>query len=119
MEISKSYTANIYVGTRPGYNDIHENFLIANKQKITSICQKYCDDVGLGLTVTDTQFIYTNGNEPGTIVGLINYPRFPALRSKIKITAIDLAKILLKELEQERLTIVLSDETIMIEKEDL
>jgi len=119
MEISKTYIANIYVGTRPGYNDIHDHLLISNKQKIISICQKYCDDVGLGLTVTDTEFIYTNGNEPGIIVGLINYPRFPATRIEIKATAIDLAKILLKELKQERLSIVLSDETIMIEKEDL
>ena len=35
--------------------------------------QKYCDEVGLCVTVTDTWFIYKDGNEPGLIIGFISF----------------------------------------------
>jgi len=115
-----TYYANIYVGLRPAYNQ-HITNTELNGRKIYAfdVCQKYCDKIGLGLTFTETNYIYTNGNEPGLIIGLINYPRFPKDEQDIHKTSQELGKILLKELEQERLSIVYPDITLMLEKGDL
>jgi hypothetical protein len=48
------------------------------------VCREYCMEVGLCVTVTPTQYIYTGGQEAGVIVGLINYPRFPLLPGAIE-----------------------------------
>lgn len=105
----KTYTANIYVGVRASYGVLY--YTIA---EVKEVCQKYVDKMGLCVTVTPTSFVYTGGNEPGAIVGLINYPRFPKEESEIKETAIELATILKEKLSQNRVTIVCTDETIMI-----
>ncbi len=108
-----TFFANIYLGTRHGY--------FGDCTPINSIrdwLQKYCNDVKLRVTLTPTEFIYVDGNEPGVIVGLINYPRFPKPIDEIKNAAITIAKGLMELCHQERLSIVCSDETIMLEKDD-
>lgn len=65
------------------------------------------------LTILDT-----DGAEDGAAVGLINYPRFPESCEKIKEVALDLAKSLKTELKQRRLSVVFSDETIMLEEDE-
>ena len=77
----------------------------------------YCDEVKLGVTFTKTEFIYVNGNEPGVIIGLINYPRFPDTNQNIKDKAFELAKKLMVELNQNRCSVVCSDKTYMFENE--
>lgn len=86
MKYTDTYTATIYMGLKPSYSGVNETYLLTAKRKALNIIQDYCDNVGLGVTVTDTLFVYTEGNEPGLIIGLINYPRFPSedyeIRSK-------------------------------------
>lgn len=41
------------------------------------ICREQCKGIGLCVTVTETEFIYTGGAEAGVRVGFVNYPRFP------------------------------------------
>lgn len=107
---NKTYYANIYVGLRIGYSEeIH------SIQKVEEICQKYCDNIGYCVTVTETKYIYKNGNEPGAIIGTINYPRFPTEESVVLEKALVLAQILLKELNQFRVSIITPDQTIMLE----
>tara|TARA_R110000751_G_scaffold36545_3_gene89189 strand:- start:876 stop:1307 length:432 start_codon:yes stop_codon:yes gene_type:complete len=116
MKTVNTFKADIYVGLRPAYNP--SAVCWGTRRSIaTRICQKYCDKVGLGLTITDTEFIYTEGNEHGLIVGLINYPRFPSIPYEVIEHAENIARKLLKELEQERVSIVTSDKTYMIEKD--
>lgn len=67
-----TYTATIYAGLREGYGNV-----IHPLDDALAVCQRYCDRVGLGVTVTATTFVYTSGREPGCAVGLIHYPRFP------------------------------------------
>jgi hypothetical protein len=55
------------------------------------ICREYCDKVGFCVTVSATEYIYTNGSESGVIVGLINYPRFPSTPGEILFRAVALA----------------------------
>lgn len=114
MKTEFTFKADIYIGLREGYSGI-----IHNDSIVFEICQKYCNEVKLGLTLTKTKFIYVDGNEPGFIIGLINYPRFPDTEENIKNKAITLAKILMKELKQERCSIVCPDKTYMLEREDL
>ena len=112
MKIEKTYVANIYIGLQEGY----ENLRVHTFAEVIHICQAYCDSIGLGLTVTPTTFVYKGGRESGAIIGLINYPRFPSLPEEVKNRAVVLARRLMKEFNQERCSVVCSDETIMLEK---
>ena len=78
------------------------------------MCQEYCDNIKLGVTVTPTKFIYVGGHEMGAIIGVINYPRFPSTPEQIKSRAIELANIVKDEFKQHRVSIVFPDETVMI-----
>lgn len=89
-------------------------FIAGCVKKASVICRKYCDDVGLCVTVTPTNYIYTNGEEEGIIIGLINYPRFPSQSRDIVSKAGSLAQKLLDELEQQSCTIQTPDLTIWI-----
>jgi len=68
--------------------------------------------------MTPTEFRYTKGFEKGVIIGLINYPRFVTTAYEIKEKAIHLAQILMKRFNQNRVSIVFTDETIMLEQEE-
>lgn len=55
----------------------------AAKQVLRSMCLR----VGLCVTIDPTLFIYTGGEEAGYVVGLLNYPRFPATPAEIDARA--------------------------------
>lgn len=46
------------------------------------LLRKECGQKGLCVTVEPTSYIYTGGEESGYVVGLIQYPRFPAPESE-------------------------------------
>ena len=112
MQTVFTYYAQIFVGLREGYGDY-----VHNLDDVRMICKEYVNKVGLGVTVTPTEFIYTDGGEPGAIIGIINYPRFPSTHETIKEHAMNIATKLLEALKQERLSILYPDKTVMIEKE--
>jgi len=104
-----TFTATIYVGLKERDTEIlHSIDLVRNT------CQKYCDEVGLCVTVTLTEYIYTDGQEAGAIIGLINYPRFPATPMKVRGDALYLAQTLMEACNQYRVTVVFPDQTIML-----
>lgn len=103
------YEATIFIGRRVGYTDE-----IRSLHTIEAICQEYCNKAGLCVTVTETKFIYTNGSEPGAIIGLINYPRFPTDRVELSKHARLLGMKLKEALGQKRVTLHLPDGTIML-----
>lgn len=113
MRICETFVANIYVGLRHGYSGT-----LTPVDDVRTWVQDFCNEVKLGVTMTNTEFIYVDGNEPGVIIGLINYPRFPKPIFEIKNTALTLAENLMKLCHQERISIVFSDETIMLEATD-
>lgn len=79
-----------------------------------TICRKYCDDVGLCVSITDATFVYTGGKTVGMRVGLINYGRFPTSPFEIFARAETLALKLIKGLGQESASIVADDRTVWI-----
>ena len=114
MKKLQTYVANIYLGLQEGYtpDKIH------TIGEVIRICQVHCDVGGLCVTVTPTTFIYKGGRECGAIIGAINYPRFPVSIEEVKGKAVILARLLMKEFNQERCSVVCTDETIMLEKGD-
>lgn len=104
-----TFTANIYVGYkhRPTGELIQESV-------VRSAIQGYVDAAGLCVTFTPTSYIYTNGNELGVIVGLINYPRFPSTPEVIREHALAIAEMLLTVCRQFKVSVVMPDETVML-----
>ncbi len=103
-----TYTATIYVGLK------HTGGVTHWFWEVTTLCQEYVNRVGLCVSVTHTNFVYTNGFEPGAAVGLINYPRFPSTPKEIREKALELAELLRVKLGQQRVSIVFPDETVML-----
>lgn len=114
-----TYNATIYCGLYDGYDKPAGWWIDRKRNLVNDICQEYCDSVGLCVTVKDTQFIYKGGNEPGVEIGLINYARFPQEPSAIRKHATTLAKKLMKTLKQNRVSVVTSIETILLENEEI
>ncbi len=83
-----------------------------------TICLDYCDDVGLCVTVTETVYCYTGGESAGVIVGLINYPRFPAKPEVIWRHAEAIAVKLCEGLAQQSFTIQAPDHTKFYSKRE-
>jgi len=67
--------------------------------------------------VTRTRYIYVDGSEPGIIVGLINYPRFPSTPEQIREKALAIGEMLRTAMGQNRVTVQFPDETVMLEAE--
>jgi len=114
MEIVPTYQATIFVGLKERHTGFHHPYY-----RVRDVCQAYCDEVGLCITITETEFIYTNGRENGAIVGLINYPRFPSTPEKIRAHAIELGNRLLSAFNQYRLSIVFPSDTVMMTNPNL
>jgi len=111
MKRERTYTANIYVGLH-----CEKPVDIARKVAV-GICESYCKN-GLCVSIMDTTFVHTDGSEPGLVIGLINYPRFPVMPGVLRRIARDLAELLKEGLEQERVSVVFPDETIMLEEDE-
>lgn len=99
-----TYTAQVYVA---GPID-----------RAKEICAEYVM-VGLCVTVSPTEFIYTGGREAGFVVGLVNYPRFPSTPEDIRGHAEELARRLMFGLFQKTALAVLPNETLWFAREDI
>jgi hypothetical protein len=105
-----TFRSIIYVGLRPGYHSAS----MFSIQDAEDICQTFCNEVGLGLTLKENEFIYKNGYETGVEIGLINYPRFPKTNDEITMLSLELASILKEKFNQHRVSVVCTDKTYMI-----
>lgn len=83
-----------------------EIFIGGDYQKALDVCQSYCDAVKLCVTVDPTMYVYTGGRCAGIRVGLINYARFPSTSMEVWIKALNLARLLKKELDQGSFTLL-------------
>jgi hypothetical protein len=109
MQTVKTFTCSIYAGLKK--RTTGETLRLSDAREV---CRAYCDMTGFCVSFTETEFIYTLGSEPGVIVGLINYPRFPKESAELRERALVLAEQLRKQLCQQRVSIVFSDETVML-----
>jgi hypothetical protein len=79
-------------------------------------CRKFCDEIGLCVTIEATRYVYTGDAENGVRVGLINYGRFESTPDEIFAKAEALANRLLDGLEMTSASIVATDRTIWLSK---
>ena len=93
-------------------------FIAGNVWEAETACLDYCDQTGFCVTVTETTYVYTGGEEAGVIVGLINYPRFPKEPHEIWSRAEELAALLRERLKQESYTIQAPDRTVWFSHRD-
>lgn len=86
-------------------------FVAGDIDEVHAACSAFCDHVGFCVTVARTNYVYTNGAEPGVVVGLINYPRFPLEPEDLLQAAESLAWHLVGVLEQRSCSIQTPTET--------
>lgn len=87
-------------------------FMAGDIAKATEICRAYCDETGFCVTVTPTTYVYTDGQESGFVIGLINYPRFPSEPRSIEHRAREIAERLRVGLGQESYSIQTPQQTL-------
>lgn len=110
MKSVKSYNVQIWVGLREQYSDTIHSYDEVNK-----ICNDFCNEFKDCVSITKTEFSYVNGSEPGVIIGLIKYPRFPIDKKVILNRAIILAKRFKYQFNQYRISITTPNKTYLIE----
>ena len=89
-------------------------YIAGDVEKAKEVCQAFCDKKGECVTVTPTTYIYTGGAEEGMAIGFINYARFPRSCTAIDNRALSLAELLLKELEQDSVSMVSDNTSIFL-----
>lgn len=89
-------------------------FMAGDYERAVDICRFHCDENPWCVTVTPTTFTYAGGTEEGFIVGLINYPRFPATPERLWTEAYAIGHRLREALEQQSYTIQAPDKTVWI-----
>lgn len=80
------------------------------------ICRQFCMAVGQCVTVTETDFIFTGGQEAGVMVGLLHYPRFPTTPAALAETAMALATALRDGLCQWSVLVEGPEETVWLNR---
>jgi len=109
MKTVISFNVQIWVGLREGYSDV-----VYTIDDVRKVCDEWVNNVKDCVTITPTEFRYVDGNEPGVIVGYINYPRFPRTKMQIIDRAVTLASKLKLALGQLRVSVVTPDETYLL-----
>lgn len=107
-----TYEVKIYCGRRVGYTDE-----ILPLSEVERICDEFVNGEKACVTITETQYRYVGGWEPGVVVGFVNYPRFPKSKDEIRSQAHRLAERLLLELRQFRVSVVTPTTTFMLTNE--
>ena len=88
-------------------------------QEVEDLCQDFVDDVGLCVNVQPTMYVYgsekgPSGSEPGVIIELINYPRFPKSERDLLQYGRLLAFQCLEAFEQRRVTVMTPKNSYLI-----
>jgi len=106
---AESFYSKIYVGRKEAYGP-----KVHSELEINWACENFCNQKGLCVNITETEFVYVGGREVGAIVEIINYPRFPREKEEIRRLAFELAYLLKEKLGQLRVSVAFPDYTYMI-----
>ncbi len=113
----KTFNATINLGLTRGYSN--ESI---SKQEVIRFIQSYQNSliskekIYLSASVSENIIVLSGQTEPHLKIEFINYPRFPYPENILKQSINNLGKLLMNKFEQNRIVIVYTDETIMIEK---
>ena len=117
---NKTFTANAVIGLVRGYSQ-KKISIVEFKKVLLSAQQKIREQHAIGLSVklTSTEIIFLGQEEPSIDLQIIQYPKFPQTEEVLKKVFLEFIEILMIELEQNRVVIVFTDETIMLEQSDI
>lgn len=90
-----------------------KNALLKAQQNIKSQYK-----IELSAKLTPCEILFLGQAESSLELQFIQYPKFPQEESVLKNAIIELTKMMMLELNQNRVVIVFSDETIMLEQSD-
>ena len=115
----KTFTAQVTIGLKKTYTTeiipltLFKEKLLKTQQ---TIVEKY--NVELSTKIRQCEILFLGQDEPSIELEFIQYPKFPQEESVLKNAIVELTKMMMLELEQNRVVIVFTDETIMLEQSD-
>lgn len=118
-EKCKTFTAKLTIGLNKGYlNELisieeFKEALLEAQQKIKSNF-----NIALSAKLIPCEILFLGMEEPSIELQFIQYPKFPVEEPELKKAILELTKLLMIKLEQNRVVIVFTDETIMLEQSD-
>lgn len=112
----KTFQASIFIGLEIGYTQkpIDENLVVQSLSELQKQLSEH-KNLFLSASVSKTVIVLNDHKEPHLKIDFVNYPKFPLEESIIKDEVVNIAKHLMKEFEQNRVLVVTTDETIMLE----
>ena len=116
MRKCKTYEVKLHIGSMRGYHGTQ----FTKEELIKKIAefQGKLQWAAMTVRVSATTFVFQDYKEDGYEVVAINYPRFPKEKKRIKLFMRDLAKHLIIEFEQNRITVTEPKKSIMFESEN-
>ena len=111
-----NYEARIYLGSCLGYNG--PQFSFEELRAVIGEFQKSGIDTCNPVRITPTTYVWADYQEAGWEIAVINYPRYPKSHIVLHDFAYNLAALLLEKFQQQRISIVLPDEIVMLEADD-
>ena len=115
----KTFQASIFIGLEYGYTQkqINENLVIESLSEL----QKQLSaekNIFLSASVSKTNIVLNDQNEQHLKIDFINYPKFPQSEEIFKDEVLHFGKELMKQFEQNRILIIYTYETVMLEKSE-
>jgi len=116
---TKTFTAQVTIGLKKHYSaEIiqlkHFKETLLKVQKIVLETHQ----VALSTKIRHCEILFLGQDEPAIELEFIQYPKFPQEESVLKNTIVELTKMMMLDLEQNRVVIVFTDETIMLEQSE-
>jgi len=115
--LCKTFTAKVAIGLFRGYYG--EKIPISEFKKTLLKAQgtiKAQLNIELSAKLTPCEILFLGQQEPSMELQFIQYPKFPHEESDLKKAIVALTELMMLELEQNRVVIVFTDETIMLEQ---
>lgn len=115
----KTFQASIFIGLEYGYTQkqINENLVIESLSEL----QKQLSaekNIFLSASVSKTNIVLNDQNEQHLKIDFINYPKFPLDENIFKDEVLIIGKELMKQFKQNRILIIYTDETVMLEQSE-
>ena len=109
MKIVDTFQADIYLSatTPEGYH----------YDAVAQVLENWVATGGC-VSICDCDYVHTDAYEMGYKLTLINYPRFPSTPEELTERALELAKILKNACNQNRVSVVTTDKTYMLEEDE-
>jgi hypothetical protein len=115
--LCKTFRAKVTIGLFRGYSD--ETISVPEFKKALLKAQQNIKErynIELSVKLSPCEILFLGQEEPSVELQFIQYPKFPHEESLLKKAIVKFTELIMIELEQNRVVIVFTDETIMLEQ---